>query len=161
MQKQMFFWNSLALSMIQWMLAIWRISGSSAFCKYSFNIREFIGHVLVKPGLETFEHYLLACEMSAVVGSLNILWHCISLGLEWKLTFSSPVATAEFSKFASILSTALSQHHLLGLGIPSPPLALFILMVPKADLTLHSRMSGSRWVITLSWLSGSWRSYFI
>ena len=26
--------------------------------------------------------------------------------------FSSPVATAEFSKFAGILSTALSQHHL-------------------------------------------------
>ena len=32
--------------------------------------------------------------------SLSILWHCLSLGLEWKLTFSSPVATAEFSKFA-------------------------------------------------------------
>ena len=31
-------------------------------------------------------------------GSLSILWHCLSLGLEWKLTFSSPVATAEFSK---------------------------------------------------------------
>ena len=32
--------------------------------------------------------------------------------MEWKLTFSSPVATAEFSKFAGILSAALSQHHL-------------------------------------------------
>ena len=32
-------------------------------------------------------------------GSLSILWHCLSLGLEWKLTFSSPVTTAEFSKF--------------------------------------------------------------
>ena len=31
-------------------------------------------------------------------GSLNILWHCPFLGLEWKLTFSSTVATAEFSK---------------------------------------------------------------
>ena len=30
------------------------------------------------------------------------------------MTFSSPVATAEFSKFASLLSVALSQHHLLG-----------------------------------------------
>ena len=37
-------------------------------------------------------------------GSLSILWHCLSLGLEWKLTFSSPVATAEFSKFVDILS---------------------------------------------------------
>ena len=40
-------------------------------------------------------------------------------------------------------------------GIPSPPLALFIVMFPKAHLTLHSRMSGSRWLITPSWLSGS------
>ena len=44
-------------------------------------------------------------------------------------------------------------------GIPSPPLALFVVMLPKAHLTLHSRMSGSRWVITLSWLSGWWRSF--
>ena len=29
-------------------------------------------------------------------------------------------------------------------GIPSPPLALFIVMLPKAHLTPHSRMSGSR-----------------
>ena len=41
----------------------------------------------------------------------------ISLWLEWKLNFSSPVATAEFSKFADILSAALSQHHLLGFEI--------------------------------------------
>ena len=44
-------------------------------------------------------------------------------------------------------------------GIPSPPLALFIVMLPKALLTLHSRMSGSGWVITPSWLSGLWRSF--
>jgi len=43
-------------------------------------------------------------------------------------------------------------------GIPSPPLAFFIVMLPKAHLTSHSRMSGSRWVITPLWLSGSWRS---
>ena len=36
--------------------------------------------------------------------SLNILWHCLPLRLEWKLTFSSPVATAEFPKFAGIWS---------------------------------------------------------
>ena len=60
---------------------------------------------------------LLECETSAIVQCLSILWHCFSLGLEWKLTFSSPVATAEFSKFAGILSAALSQHHLLEFGI--------------------------------------------
>ena len=49
--------------------------------------------------------------------TLNILWHGLSLGLEWKLTFSSPVATAELSKLAEILTAVLKQHHLLGLEI--------------------------------------------
>ena len=34
-----------------------------------------------------------------------------------KTEFSSPVATAAFSKVAGILSAALSQHHLLGFKI--------------------------------------------
>ena len=50
---------------------------------------------------------LLACKMSAMCSSLSILWHCLSLGLGWKLIFSSPVATAEFSKFAGILNITL------------------------------------------------------
>ena len=33
------------------------ISGSSAFSKTSWNIRKFTVHVLLKPGLENFEHY--------------------------------------------------------------------------------------------------------
>ena len=33
------------------------------------------------------------------------------------LTFSSPVATVEFSRFADILSASLSQHHVLGFEI--------------------------------------------
>ena len=33
------------------------ISGSSAFSKSSLNVREFTVHVLLKPGLENFEHY--------------------------------------------------------------------------------------------------------
>ena len=44
-------------------------------------------------------------------------------------------------------------------GIPSPPLALLVVMLPKARLTSHSNMSGSRWLITPLWLSGSWRSF--
>ena len=96
--------------------------------------------------------------------SLSILWHFLSLGFGWNLTFSSPVATAEFSKFADMLSAALSQHHLFRIwnsstGISSLLLALFVVMLPKAHLTLHSRMSGSRWVITPAWLPGSWRSF--
>ena len=45
------------------------------------------------------------------------------------------------------------------IGIPSPPLVLFVVMLPKAHLALHSRMSSSRWVIIPSWLSGLWRSF--
>ena len=33
------------------------ISGSSAFSKTSLSIRQFMVHVLLKPGLENFEHY--------------------------------------------------------------------------------------------------------
>ena len=33
------------------------ISGSSAFSKSSLNIWKFTVHILLKPGLETFEHY--------------------------------------------------------------------------------------------------------
>ena len=39
-------------------------------------------------------------------------------------------------------------------GIPSSLLALFVVMLPKAHLTSHSRMSGSRWVITPLWSLG-------
>ena len=42
------------------------ISGSSAFSKTRLNIRKFTVRILLKPGLENFEH-LLACEMSAIV----------------------------------------------------------------------------------------------
>ena len=45
-------------------------------------------HVLLKPGLENFEH------------SLAVPF----FGIEMKVIFSSPVATAEFSKLAGKLS---------------------------------------------------------
>ena len=45
------------------------------------------------------------------------LFKLIQLRLELKPTFSSPVATAEFSTFAAILSAALSQDHILGFEI--------------------------------------------
>ena len=60
---------------------------------------------------------LLAFEMSAIVREFEHSLALPFLGLEWKLTFSTPVATAEFSKFADILSVALSLHHLLEVEI--------------------------------------------
>ena len=43
------------------------ISGSSAFSKSSLNIWKFKVYLLLKPGRENFEHYIVACEMSAIV----------------------------------------------------------------------------------------------
>ena len=43
------------------------ISGSSAFSKTNLDIWKFMVHVLLKLGLENFEHYLLACEMHEIV----------------------------------------------------------------------------------------------
>ena len=90
------------------------ISGFSAFSKTSLNIWKFMVYVFLKPGLENFKHYFTSMWDEC---NCAVLWHCLSLGLEWKLTFSSPVATAEFSQFADILSEALSQHHLSGFDL--------------------------------------------
>ena len=43
------------------------ISVSSAFSKTSVNIWKFMVHILLKPGLENFEHYFTMCEMSAIM----------------------------------------------------------------------------------------------
>ena len=43
------------------------ISDSSAFSKSSLNSWKFSVHILLKPGLENFEHYFLVSEMSAIV----------------------------------------------------------------------------------------------
>ena len=58
-----------------------------------------------------------------------------------KTDFSSPMATAEFSKFTGILNAALSQHHLLGFEIGQldfkilSKTALLIALLPEAHLT--------------------------
>ena len=53
---------------------------------------------------------LLAIEMSAMVRSFEHSLALPFLGMG-KLTYSSPVVTAGFLKFAGILSRAISQHH--------------------------------------------------
>ena len=73
--------------------------------------------------------------------------HCFVFQMCWRIERST--LTASF--FFRIRNSSA--------GIPSPPLALFIVMLPKAHLTSHSKVSGSRWVITPSWLSGSWWSF--
>ena len=93
------------------------VSCSSAFSKTSLNIWKFTVHILLKPGLENLKHHFTSmwdeCNCAIVEHSLALPFFEIGM----KLTFSSPVATAEFSKFAGILSAALSQHHLSGFEI--------------------------------------------
>ena len=96
-------------------------------------------------------------------GSLSILWHCLSFGLEWNWPFPVLWPLLVFHVFWHIECNTFSASSFRiwnsSTGIQSPPLALFLVMLPKAHLTLHSRMSGSRWVITAAWLSGSCRSF--
>ena len=107
---------------------------------------------------------LLACEMSAVVpqfehslalpffgiGMKTDLFqscgHCWVFQICWHIGYS----TFTGSSFRIWNSST---------GIPSPPLAVFVVMLPKAYFTSRFMMSGSRWVITPSWLFGSWRSF--
>ena len=95
------------------------ISGSSIFSKTSLNIWKFMVCVQLKPGLENFEHYLASmwdecnCVIVWTFFGIAFLW-------DWNENWPFPVLwlpTPEFSKFAGILSAALSQHHLLGFEI--------------------------------------------
>ena len=64
------------------------ISGSFASSIPSLYIWKFSVHVLLKPSLKDLEHNLASMWNECSYGSLR---HCPPLGLEWKLTFSSPV----------------------------------------------------------------------
>ena len=107
---------------------------------------------------------LLMCEMSAIVWSFE---HSLALpfiririktdlfqscGHCWVFQICWHIECSTFTAPSFRIWNSLT-------GISSPPLALFIAMLPKAHLTSNSWMSGSRWVITSSWLSGSWRSF--
>ena len=112
----MFFWNSLAFS-IDPMDVGNLISGSSAFSKTSLNIWKFTVHILLKPGLENFEHYFTSVRDGCKCAVVGAFFGIAFFGIGMKTDISSPVATAGFSKFPGILSAALSQLHLLGFEI--------------------------------------------
>ena len=141
------------------------ISGSSAFSKTSLNIWKLMVHVSLKPGLENFKHYLTSvwdeCNYVVVWAFFGtaFLWDGMktdlfqSYGHCWVFQICWHTECSTFTASASRIWNSST-------GIPSPPLALFVVMLPKAHLTSHSRMSGCRWMITPLWLSGSWRSFF-
>ena len=77
------------------------ISGSSAFSKPILYVWKFSVHVLVKANLKDFEHNL--ASMWNECNSL-VIWTFFGIAFIWDRNeiFSSPVATAESSKFTGI-----------------------------------------------------------
>ena len=65
-------------------------SASSAFSKSSLNIWKFMVHVLLKPGLENFEHYF-----SSVWDEYNcaVVWICFGIASVWDLNKNWPFFT--------------------------------------------------------------------
>ena len=150
--------------MIQGMLAIWSLVSLTFLNPASVNIWKFTVHVLLKPGLENFKHHFISVwdEWSCVVVEHSLALPSLGIGMKtdlfqscghsWVFQICGHIECSTFTaSFFRIWNSST--------GIPSHPLALFLVMLPKAHLTSHSRMSGSRWMITPSWLSGSWRSF--
>ena len=136
------------------------ISGSSAFSKSTLNIWKFLIHILL--ACKDFEHYFASmwseCNHTEFEHSLALYFFGIGMKTDlfhfcghcwvFQICWHIECITFTASSFRIWNSSA---------GIPSPPLALIVV---EAHLTWHSRISGSGWVITPSWLSGSWRFFF-
>ena len=142
------FWNSLAFLMIQRMLAIWPLV-PLPFLKPAWTSESSQFTYCWSPAWRILSITLLACDMNAIVqqfehslalpffgtgmktNPLHFCGHCWVFQICWHIECSTFTA----SSFRTWNSCT---------GIPSPPLALFVVMLPKAHLTSHSRMSGSR-----------------
>ena len=86
------------------------ISGSSAFSKTSLNIWKFTVHVLLKPGLENFEHYFTSvwneCNCAVVVWvffGTAFLW-------DWNENWPFPVLWPLLS-FSNLLAYWVQHFH--------------------------------------------------
>ena len=140
----MFFWNSLAFSMIQQMLAIWSLvplhflkpawtSVSSRFM-YCWSLAWRILSIT-----------LLAWEMSAIVQEFK---HSLGLpffGIGMKTDLFQSCGHCQVFQICWYIECSTFTASSFRIwnsspGIPSPPLALFVVMLPKAHLTSHSRM---------------------
>ena len=118
------------------------ISGSFAFSKPSLYIWKFSVHILLKPSLKDFEHYLASMwneKNFMVVGtfvSIALLW-------DWNENWLFPVLWPALRHIESSTFTASPfRISSSSAGIPSPPLALYVVMLPKAllkeEMAIHS-----------------------
>ena len=137
------------------------ISGSSVFSKSSLYTWKFSVHVLSKPSLKDFEHYLASMWNQCNCTVVWTFFFGIALLWDWNENWPFPVLWPLLS-FPNVLAYWVQHFHASSFrilnsssGISSPPLALFVAVLPKAHLTSLSRMFGSRWVII------AWRSFCI
>ena len=136
------------------------VFGSSACFKTSLNIWKFT--YCWSLAWRILSITLLGCEMSTIVWQFehSLALPFIGIGMKtdpfqscgncWVFQICWHIECSTFTAWSFRIWNSST-------GIPSPLLALFVVMLPKAHLTLHSRISGSKWLITPSWLSG----YFI
>ena len=85
------------------------ISGSSAFSKSSLNIWKFMVYVLLKPGLENFEHYFASmwdecnCVVVWAFFGISLLW-------DWNENWPFPVLWPLLS-FLTLLAYWVQHFH--------------------------------------------------
>ena len=116
------------------------ISGCSAFSKTSLIIRKFMVHVLLKPGWQNVEHYFTSVWDEC---SCAVIWVIFGIAFlrDWNENWPFPVLWPLLS-FPNLLAYWVQQFHSIifmiwnsSTEIPSSPLALFAVMLPKAHLT--------------------------
>ena len=142
----MFFWNSLAFSMIQQILAIWFL------VPLPFLIPAWTMEVHSSCTVETWlgEFWELD-ECNCVVGwrffGIPFLWDWNAdwpLIVLWPLLSFPDLLAIECSTFTASSFRIWNSST----GIPSPPLALFIVMIPKAHL--------GKWHFRNQWTKMDW-----
>ena len=107
-QKQCFFWNSLAFSMIQWMSAIWSLV-PLPFLKPAWTPGSPWFTYCSKAGLENFEHYFTStwdeCNCAVVWAFFGIafLWN-------WNKNWPFPVLWPLLS-FPNLLAYGVQHFH--------------------------------------------------
>ena len=85
------------------------ISGSSAFSKTSLNIWKFMVHILLKPGLENFEHYFTSVwdECNCVV-----VWAFFGIAFLWDWNENWPFAVSwPLLSFPNLLAYWVQHFH--------------------------------------------------
>ena len=90
--------------------------------------------------LETWRqpiHYSLALSFFGIGMKTHLFQSC---GHCWVFQISWHIDCSTFTASSFRIWNSSTR-------IPSSPLALFVVLLPKAHLILHSRMSGSKWVI--------------